>query len=63
MACTKSGSKSYQPLVGPLKRKVCAQPLQPQQYIHSYILSMSTWYLAIDASACGQCIETKLYTK
>ena len=51
------------------KRKVCAQPLQlnlrelrraihqmcaiPQQYIHRYILSMSTHYLAVDATPGG----------
>ena len=35
----------------------------PQQYIHRHSLSMSTWYLAVDAIPGGSTsIETKLNT-
>jgi len=34
----------------------------PQQYIHRHILSMSTRYLAVNATPVG-CTETKLNTK
>ena len=64
-ACTTSGFKSYRPLVGPIETQgscitaatksqgahaMCAAI--PQQYNHRHI-SMSTRYLAVDATAGG----------
>ena len=56
-------SETYRPLVGPIETKgsctATATKSQgahqmgaaiPQQYIHRYILSMSSRYLAVDAS-------------
>ena len=66
MACKQSEFKSYRPLVEPIEtqplqlnireltlviQQMCADI--PQQYIHRHILSMSTWYLAVDVTPGG----------
>ena len=69
MACKKSGFEFYRQHVGPIEtqgswplqqnlrehtrviNQMCA--VIPQQYIHRQILSMSTLYLAVDATPGG----------